>query len=152
MANVRKAPQAILKREPPKHNAKQIKRRKTKEVILTCVLIALSIVTIFTFTHLFKRIQFSLVDQQSVYGVWVEQNVAGYATRKIHIGPDGVSVSGRVVSTNYEFDGNILEYQTGELLYQYRMLNEQNTQMIQLSDSHYNPTYHLVEEYTERLR
>ncbi|OEF09098.1 DUF2850 domain-containing protein [Vibrio genomosp. F10] len=126
--------------------------KKKKELIVFSVLLLVSMVAVLAYSSLFKQVRLSLVDQQSIHGVWVEQHVADYATNNVHIGPDGVSVAGRIVATRYEFDGSTLEYLVGETLYQYRMLDELNTKMIQISDNHYNPTYYLVEKYSDRVR
>ncbi|MGF1719879.1 DUF2850 domain-containing protein [Vibrio kyushuensis] len=152
MANVRKAPQTVFKREPPKRNVKRAKKRKWREIAVILMIVAISAAVVLTYSYLYKMIRISMVDQESVHGVWVEQNVAGYATNKINIGPDGVSVAGGIVATRYEFDGTVLEYQTGSTEYHFRMTNEENTQMIQISDSHYNPVYRLDGKYTEPLR
>ena len=152
MAKIRKTTQRVIKREAQAQKVKPAKRLPVKELLIIVTLITTSVVAVLSYSHLYKQFRIAMVDQQSVYGVWVEQNVAGYVTNKIHIGPDGISISGGVITTSYEFDGKVLEYKTGDTLYRFRMTNEESNQMIQISDNHYNPRYHLIDEYKHRLR
>ncbi|MEZ8823485.1 DUF2850 domain-containing protein [Vibrio amylolyticus] len=152
MANTKKAQQALYKRAAPKSNAKKAKQKKWREILVFVSIAVVSIAAIISYSFLYEKISYALVDQKTIHGVWVEQNVAGYATNEITIGVDGINLSRGVVTTQYRFDGDILEYQAGGVLYQYRMLNEANTEMMQISDAHYNPIYRLTEKYGKQIR
>ncbi|OIQ25738.1 DUF2850 domain-containing protein [uncultured Vibrio sp.] len=152
MANTKKAQQALYKRAAPKKNAKKAQRKKWREILVFLSIAVVSIAAVISYSFLYEKIRFSLVDQKSIHGVWIEQNVADYATNEITIDSDGINISGGVVATRYHFDGDILEYQTGGTLHRFRMLNEGNTEMMQISEAHYNPIYRLVEKHEEQLR
>ncbi|KHT63133.1 hypothetical protein RJ45_13710 [Photobacterium gaetbulicola] len=69
-----------------------------------------------------------------IYGVWVEQDVAPYAADRFEIRPEGVFVGGRQVNTQYQWDGNKLEYLKGETRYSYSFVAGR---LIRQSPAHY---------------
>lgn len=58
-----------------------------------------------------------------INGMWLEQDVAPYAADSFEIRPEGVFVNGRQVNTQYQWDGNTLEYLRGGTLYSYSFLS-----------------------------
>ncbi|WP_373433060.1 DUF2850 domain-containing protein [Vibrio anguillarum] len=101
---------------------------------------------------LFTRLENYFSPKDEVYGVWVEQYVAPYSAKRIELGKAGVISSGRVLTTSFEFDGHFLEYQIGDTSYRYKMRDDNNTEMTQMSSSHYNPTFRLSGKYQKKLR
>ncbi len=73
-----------------------------------------------------------------IYGIWTEQDVAPYAADSFEIRPEGVFVNGRQVNTQYQWDGNKLEYFRGEDLYTYSYLSGR---LIRQSPAHYISTF-----------
>ena len=69
-----------------------------------------------------------------INGVWIEQDVAPYAADSFEIRPEGVFVNGRQVNTQYQWDGNKLEYLRGDALYTYSFLSGR---LIRQSPAHY---------------
>lgn len=90
--------------------------------------------------------------KSDLYGTWVEQDVAGYATEKFVLGQAGVSINGGIVDTDYSFNGSYLEYQFGDETRRYKMLNSDFTEMKLVSEPHYQPTFRLVVKYKSNIR
>lgn len=90
--------------------------------------------------------------KSDLYGTWVEQDVAGYATEEIVLGRAGVSINGGVVDTDYRFDGTHLEYQFGDETRRYKMLNSEFTEMKLVSEPHYQPIFRLTVKYKSNIR
>ncbi|MCG3865752.1 MULTISPECIES: DUF2850 domain-containing protein [unclassified Photobacterium] len=73
-----------------------------------------------------------------IYGYWKEHDVARYAAESFEIRPLGIYRDGRLVTTQYSWDGQTLSYQLGELHYSYLYLN--NT-FIRHQPAHYISTF-----------
>lgn len=73
-----------------------------------------------------------------INGIWTEQDVAPYAADSFEIRPEGVFVNGRQINTQYQWDGNKLEYQRGGDLYSYSYLSGR---LIRQSPAHYISTF-----------
>jgi len=70
----------------------------------------------------------------SLTGVWVERDVAPYVADRFELRPEGVFVDGRLVNTQYEWDGDTLKYRLGEDVYIYTYLSER---LIRQQPAHY---------------
>ncbi|WP_210455505.1 DUF2850 domain-containing protein [Vibrio crassostreae] len=127
--------------------ADQRNQSKLKRKIIERCLMVLALVGSFTVVSLFgdvlSRVQDAATPDHLIYGTWIEQDVAHYATDEFVLNANGVSVRGSVISTNFDFDGHYFEYKAGEKTYRYRMTNSDNTEMVLDSDSHYNPIFRL---------
>ena len=127
--------------------ADQRNQSKLKRKIIERCLMALALVGSFAVVSLFgdvlSRVQDAATPDHLIYGTWIEQDVAHYATDEFVLNANGVSVRGSVISTNFDFDGHYIEYKAGEKTYRYRMTNSDNTEMVLDSDSHYNPIFRL---------
>ncbi|WP_231623390.1 DUF2850 domain-containing protein [Vibrio furnissii] len=130
------------------------RKRKAVERILLAIAVIGTALAIMMYSNLFSRIADRLLPPKSdVYGLWVEQHVAPYAAKKIRLDAKGVVIEGRVVATSFDFNGRTLEYTIGTREFQYRMLNEENTEMQRVKPaSHYNPTFQLSGKHQKNLR
>lgn len=127
--------------------AEQRNQSKFKRKIIERCLMVLALVGSFAVVSLFgdviTRLQDAATPNHLLYGTWIEQDVAHYATDEFVLNANGVSVAGSIVATNFEFDGNYFEYKAGDQTYRFRMTNSDNTEMMLDSDSHYNPVFRL---------
>lgn len=98
------------------------------------------------------RLQDSATPNHLLYGTWIEQDVAHYATDEFVLNANGVSVRGSVVSTSFDFDGRYFEYKAGDQTYRFRMTNSDNTEMVLDSYSHYNPVFRLKGHIVHSVR
>ncbi|MGY3570552.1 DUF2850 domain-containing protein [Vibrio paucivorans] len=128
------------------------KKRWLEISVLAAIVVVLGLMFA-TFGSLYDKISQSFwPPQESVYGTWVEQDVAGYAAQEIIIGAEGIFIQGGVVSTEFVFDGKFLSFTTGEGSFKYEMLNEQYTEMKLATDAYYQPTFRLLEKHKNNLR
>ncbi|MDO6707772.1 DUF2850 domain-containing protein [Photobacterium sp. 1_MG-2023] len=81
---------------------------------------------------------FTASPEPSIFGIWVEQDVAPYAADKFEVRQNGVYVSGRLISTTYGWDGSRLSYQMGGETYQYTF---EEGQFIRQKPAHYVSTF-----------
>ncbi|MBB1463606.1 DUF2850 domain-containing protein [Vibrio sp. SG41-7] len=49
----------------------------------------------------------------SLYGLWLELDVPSYQKEELYLFEGGVKVNHRLISTSFEFDGNVLTFHTG---------------------------------------
>nr|WP_284676585.1 DUF2850 domain-containing protein [Vibrio sinus] len=82
-------------------------------------------------------------DKDSIYGTWVEQEVAPYMADKIVLGKKGVMKNGSLVATHFSFDGEIFEYTSGGVPMRFIMLNNKLSKMKFLTKHPYQPVYKL---------
>ncbi|WP_299020422.1 DUF2850 domain-containing protein [uncultured Photobacterium sp.] len=57
----------------------------------------------------------------NINGTWVEKEVAPYVADSFELRQEGVFVDGRLVTTRYDWDGNILKYRLGDDIYVYKL-------------------------------
>ena len=86
--------------------------------------------------QLFERGQ--SVPMPSLYGTWVEQDVAPYLADSFELRPSGVFVAGRQINTHYAWDGSKLEYRLGDEIYSYLFLSGQ---LVRQQPAHYISTF-----------
>ncbi|WP_241033836.1 DUF2850 domain-containing protein [Vibrio maerlii] len=129
---------------------------KRKRKIIERVLIVLALIgsaAVFgLYSDLFGRYVEQTYPKSDVYGEWQEQKVAEYAKEYILLSDDGVIKDGNLISTSFDYDGRYLEYTTGEGVFRYRFTDDARTQMVQVSDNHYNPVFILVGKHKKQLR
>ena len=84
--------------------------------------------------------------KSEIYGAWVEQNVASYAADMFMLNKSGVIIKGKVISTNYDWDGASLKYQIGDKERRFKVKkNEPDFMEIQLiSEPHYKPIFRMA--------
>ncbi|MBW3698005.1 DUF2850 domain-containing protein [Vibrio sp. T187] len=128
------------------------KKRKVIERSLMLLALLGTIVALFLFGSLYDRFVQSATPKSMIYGTWVEQKVAHYATDKFVLSEQGVTVNGSVVATDFEFNGKFFEYKAGDVTHRFRMLNQDNTEMMLDSTAHYNPVFKLQGSNSKALR
>ncbi len=90
--------------------------------------------------------------KSNVYGTWIEKDVAQYSAEEFTLGPNGVSINGGIVDTEYSFDGSYVEYRVGDSVRRFQVLNESFTEMKLISQSHYQPVFRLSEKFKNNIR
>ncbi|NOJ09534.1 DUF2850 domain-containing protein [Vibrio splendidus] len=128
--------------EAEQRNQSKLKRKIIERCLMVLALVG-SFAVVSLFDDVLSRVQDAATPDHLIYGTWVEQDVAHYATDEFRLNANGVSVRGSVVSTSFDFDGNYFEYKAGDKTYRFRMTNSDNTEMVLDSDNHYNPVFRL---------
>lgn len=128
--------------EEEQRNQSKLKRKIIERCLMILALVG-SFAVVSLFGDVITRLQDSVTPNHLLYGTWVEQDVAHYATDEFVLNANGVSMAGSIVATHFEFDGNYFEYKAGDQTYRFRMTNSDNTEMMLDSDSHYNPVFRL---------
>lgn len=67
------------------------------------------------------------VDQSHVYGTWIEIGTPPYQTDVLTLNDQGVFRNGRMVSTQFEFDGKTISIKTGGGVSLYQMAGTPNS-------------------------
>lgn len=118
-------------------------QRKTLERGLFAIAAGGTLLVVMLYGNMFTQLAALMQPAKStIYGVWIEQDVAPYLAQKIEIRPDLVRVDGRVVTTSYQYDGRVLQYRVGGRDYQFTIRDE-GSEMTLISSAHYNPTFQL---------
>ncbi|MHC6526500.1 DUF2850 domain-containing protein [Vibrio sp. V39_P1S14PM300] len=117
-------------------------------LLVACGLIAVALL----YNQVYAQLSERLHPKQAVYGTWVEQNVASYASDRFTLGPEGVSQAGRVLTTRYEFDGRYVMFATAQREYRFQLLNDELTEMRLISQNYYQPVYRLSGKFKKNLR
>ncbi len=128
------------------------KRKKYLERLLIVAALMGTIVVGGGYIYLYLQARNFYTPQDSLYGVWVEQNVAPYSANTIEIRPDSITIQGHTVTTKYLFNGEVLSFSAGGIRQNYQMLNDKKTEMRLMSPDSYSPTYRLSEKYKNDLR
>ncbi|XAW90004.1 DUF2850 domain-containing protein [Vibrio sp. CDRSL-10 TSBA] len=128
-------------------------KRKAIERSLLSIAAAGTLLVLMLYGNLFSQLAaLTQPPTSTLYGVWIEKDVAPYLAQKIEIRPQALLVDGRVVTTRYDYDGHTLHYQVGGQAYQWQMRNEEQTEMTRVSSAHYNPTFRLSEKDKKHLQ
>ncbi|HGS4915920.1 TPA: DUF2850 domain-containing protein [Vibrio cholerae] len=117
----------------------------SKERLLLLLAILGTSYVLMLYSNIFGRLQEQWFPKSELYGIWVEQNVAPYATQKITIGTQGIVLNGRLVTTHFNYDGARLEFTVNGQPYQFEIMLEKK-QMKQRSSANYQPVYQLSEK------
>ncbi|MDR9830194.1 DUF2850 domain-containing protein [Vibrio sp. FNV 38] len=127
-------------------------KRKAVERILVAFALVTSLIAAALYLDLYGRIQENKYPKELVFGTWVEQEVAAHVQDRFVLNDIGVTRHGRVVATDFIFNGRHLEFKQGDKVIRYRMLNMEDTEMILESNDLYTPTYRNIERYGQLLR
>ncbi|MCG3729238.1 DUF2850 domain-containing protein [Vibrio cincinnatiensis] len=128
-------------------------RKKSVERLLIAAALVGTVIVILLYSNLFGRITGHFAPpKSSIYGVWIEQNVAPYMAQKIEVQPNAIVIDGRVVSTTYQYNGRSLSFSIADKSFQYKMLNEENTEMRLVSPNRYNPIFQLSGKHKKNLQ
>ena len=75
---------------------------------------------------------------QQVIGEWQEQGVAPGKMETFEVRLQGIYRQGRLLTSNYSWNGTQLRYQFGDQLYRYRY---QDNTLIRYQSAHYNAVF-----------
>ena len=128
--------------EAEQRNQSPLKRKIIERCLMVLALVG-SFAVVSLYGDVITRLQEAATPNHLLYGTWIEQDVAHYATDEFVLNANGVSVAGSIIATSFEFDGNYFEYKAGDKTYRFRMSNSDNTEMTLDSESHYNPVFRL---------
>lgn len=104
------------------------------------------------YQDLAQRYHEYLNPKSSVFGVWVEKEASSYVKDSFELSAKGVTINHRVVATSFEFQQNMVTFYAGDILHQYQVLNQNRTQLQQLSPMHYHPVFELSGKHKKSLR
>ena len=90
--------------------------------------------------------------KSTIYGKWVEQDVAPYAREVFILSERGVTVRGSIVATDFEFDGDTLSYKIGAKVRQFNFLDQHHSEIKLDSNAHYLPVFHLEGHSSKGIR
>lgn len=126
-------------------------KSKAFERFLLAFAVVVSAVFIFVMSLAYDQYIEQTYPKSDLYGTWIEQDVADYAAEEFILGRAGVSINGGIVDTDYSFDGKYLEYQFGNEIRRYKILNQDFTEMKLVSEPHYQPVFRLVVRYRNNI-
>ncbi|MEH0666656.1 DUF2850 domain-containing protein [Vibrio scophthalmi] len=127
-------------------------KNKLKERSFFLMAAGLALVVALLGTQLYQYYLQVTYPKSFLYGTWIEQNVAGYATDRFVLNENGVVINGRVVDTNFAFDGQFFEYRFGDDTKRFQILNQEFSEMKLISQPHYQPIYRLDAKYQHNIR
>jgi len=78
-----------------------------------------------------------------IYGVWEEQNVPEFSQDTFEVRKDAVYIDERIVDTQYTFDGSILSYQFEGKSFEYKVLDDNITELQRISPLYYESMFYL---------
>ncbi|EMB51569.1 N-acetylglutamate synthase [Vibrio mimicus] len=127
-----------------KHQASRKNVGLSKERLLLLIALLGTVYVFMLYSNIFGRLQDQWFPKSELYGLWIEQNVAPYTAQKITISSQGVVMNGRLVTTHFEYNGNLLEFMVNDQKYEFDIQLEKKI-MKQHSSSNYQAVYQLSE-------
>ncbi len=79
--------------------------------------------------------------KSTIYGRWVEQDVAHYVRDEFIVSERGVTVNGSTVATNFEFDGKSFSFKMGSTVRRFKFTGKHYAEMQLDADLHYLPVF-----------
>lgn len=122
-----------------KAQEKELKRRKVR-LLLLIGFVAVGIVAAII-AALFRNGMFAQMPPSQLYGNWVELGVPTYAQDSFSINANGIYTHGRLINTQYEFDGSVLTYKHGDVEYVYQVEDENGSQLLRIKPTHYKSSF-----------
>ncbi len=120
---------------------------RLKRIITVLVAIFL-IFTVGVLSVLLSQHLESLSSKSTLYGVWEEQDVPGYAKDSFEVRKEGIYIAERVVDTRYSFDGRTLQYEFEGKTFEYKVQrDEHTTELLRVSPTHYQSVFYLRGEH-----
>ncbi len=83
--------------------------------------------------------------KSTIYGRWVEQNVAHYVREEFVVSERGVTINGSTVATHFEFDGESFSFKMGSTVRRFKFTGKDYAEMQLDADLHYLPVFRLEE-------
>ncbi len=84
---------------------------------------------------------FEPISKDKLYGRWVELGVPSYARDRFTISADGIYADGRLKSTTFEFDGDILTYEHSGTKYVYHIERKDGSRLLRVKPTHYSSSF-----------
>ncbi|WP_098414975.1 DUF2850 domain-containing protein [Vibrio sp. ES.051] len=85
------------------------------------------------------------IQKSTIYGRWVEQDVAPYAREEFVLSERGVTVNGSTLATSFDFDGDTFSYKVGSNERHFDFVSKQPAEMKLDANAHYLPVFRLEE-------
>jgi len=118
---------------------KEVKKRKIRLLMLMS-LVAIGLVSA-VFAGMYRAGVFAKMPSSQLYGNWVELGVPSYAQDSFTINSGGIYTHGRLINTQYDFDGSTLRYQHGDTEYVYRLEDDNGSQLLRIKPAHYKSSF-----------
>lgn len=119
---------------------KELKKRKFRLLIL--VGLVMMGITAGIIAAMYQSGMFATMPASQLYGRWVEQGVPTYAQDSFTINSAGIYSNGRLINTQYAFDGTTLRYVYGEAEYVYQVEDVEGNKLLRLKPTHYRSSFH----------
>ncbi|EHN70809.1 MULTISPECIES: DUF2850 domain-containing protein [Aliivibrio] len=118
---------------------KELQKRKVRLLVLIG-LVAVGLVA-GTIAAMYRAGMFAKMPSTQLYGNWVELGVPSYAQDSFTISSAGIYTHGRLINTQYDFDGTILSYMHGDTEYVYQVEDEDGEQLLRIKPAHYKSSF-----------
>ena len=119
---------------------KELRKRKIRLMLLIgCVAVGLIASVV---AGMYKSGAFAQMPASQLYGRWVEQGVPSYAQDSFTISAGGIYTHGRLINTQFEFNGSQLTYTHGETTYVYQVEDDEGAQLLRIKPTHYKSSFH----------
>ncbi|MBD1555692.1 DUF2850 domain-containing protein [Vibrio sp. S9_S30] len=79
--------------------------------------------------------------KKKIYGHWVEQHVAPYVSDSYTIKPEGIYRDGRILTSNFNFNGTELAFEIGGIEHEFIVVSESFNRMRRLRPEHYESIF-----------
>ncbi|BCL70863.1 hypothetical protein TUMSATVNIG1_28280 [Vibrio nigripulchritudo] len=79
--------------------------------------------------------------RKHIYGHWVEQNVAPYMRDSYTIKQEGVYRDGRLIASDFSFNGNELKFSSGGSKHEFIIISETFKKMRRIKPEHYESIF-----------
>ncbi|EPO5778664.1 DUF2850 domain-containing protein [Vibrio harveyi] len=133
---------AITAQTEQNSSTKSTLRKWTERSLMLTALVG-TIAVLLMYGDLITRYVNPPIPKSTVYGKWVEQDVAPYAREEFILSERGVMVRGSTVATDFEFDGDSLSYKVGSTVRTFEFVGQHYAEMKLDANVHYLPVFHL---------
>ncbi len=126
-------------------SAQKSQIRKGIERFLMLTAVIGTIIVCMLYSELISQYINPTISKSTVYGKWVEQDVAHYVREEFFVSERGVSINGSTVATDFEFDGSTFSYKQGSKVRRFKFTGKHHAEMKLEADLHYQPVFRLEE-------
>lgn len=134
---------ANLSGQTQTESSQKSKFRKGAERFLMLSAVIGTIIVCMLYSELIAQYINPSFSKSTIYGKWVEQDVAHYVREEFVVSERGVTVNGSTVATDFEFDGDSFSYKLGSTVRRFKFTGKQHAEMKLDADSHYLPVFRL---------
>ncbi len=117
--------------------------RKGIERFLMLSAVIGTIIVCMLYSELISQFINPTISKSTIYGKWVEQNVAHYAREEFFVSERGVMVNGSTVATDFEYDGSSFSYKQGSKVRRFKFTGKHHAEMKLDADLYYLPVFRL---------